>query len=69
LFATMANKINSSGQISGMATVLSGPDAGNIHSFLATPVNASIGESVAAAAITTPKSAMPESARKHILRR
>jgi probable HAF family extracellular repeat protein len=40
LYATMANKINERGQISGMATVLSGPDAGNIHAFLATPVNA-----------------------------
>jgi probable HAF family extracellular repeat protein len=39
LFATMANKINERGQISGMAIVLSGPDAGNIHAFLATPVN------------------------------
>jgi hypothetical protein len=36
LFATMANKINERGQVSGMASVLSGPDAGNIHAFLAT---------------------------------
>ncbi len=28
LFATMANKINERGQISGTAIVLSGPDAG-----------------------------------------
>jgi probable HAF family extracellular repeat protein len=42
LFATMANKINERGQISGMATVLSGPHAGDIHAFLATPVNESI---------------------------
>jgi hypothetical protein len=28
LFATMANKINERGQISGMAIVLSGPDEG-----------------------------------------
>ncbi len=47
LFATMANKINERGQISGMAIVLSGPDAGNIHAFLATPANESIGRSVA----------------------
>ena len=32
-FATMANKINERGQISGMAIVLSGPDAGNSHAF------------------------------------
>jgi probable HAF family extracellular repeat protein len=43
LHATMANKINDRGQISGMATVLSGPDEGKIHAFLATPVNASVG--------------------------
>lgn len=41
LHATMANKINDRGQISGMATVLSGPDKGKIHAFLATPVNES----------------------------
>jgi probable HAF family extracellular repeat protein len=39
LHATMANKINARGQISGMATVLSGQDQGNIHSFLLTPVH------------------------------
>jgi probable HAF family extracellular repeat protein len=69
LYATMANKINSRGQISGMATVLSGPDAGNIHAFLATPVNASVGESVAAVAVTRPKSAVPEGVRKRFLRK
>jgi probable HAF family extracellular repeat protein len=47
LFAVMANKINERGQISGMAIVRSGPDEGNIHAFIATPVNESIGESVA----------------------
>jgi probable HAF family extracellular repeat protein len=47
LFAVMANKINERGQISGMAIVGSGPDEGNIHAFIATPVNESIGESVA----------------------
>jgi len=69
LYATMANKINSRGQISGMATVVSGPDAGNIHSFLATPVESSIGESIAAVAPTQTKATLPESARKHLLRR
>ena len=33
LYATMANKIDERGQISGMAIVRSGPDAGNIHAF------------------------------------
>ena len=37
LHATMANKINNRGQISGMATVMSGPDEGKVHAFLATP--------------------------------
>jgi probable HAF family extracellular repeat protein len=54
LFATMANKINERGQISGMGTVLSGPDAGKVQAFLATPVNASIGTSVADVARTHP---------------
>jgi hypothetical protein len=35
LHATMANEINDKGQISGMAVVLSGPHAGDIHAFLA----------------------------------
>ena len=68
LYATMANKINSRGQISGMATVLSGPDAGNIHAFLATPVHASIASSVAAIAATHSTSAMPANVRKQLLR-
>lgn len=68
LYATMANKINSRGQISGMATVLSGPHAGDIHAFLATPVNASIGLSVAAVASAHPKSTMPASVRKQLFR-
>jgi probable HAF family extracellular repeat protein len=36
LYPTMAKKINEPGQISGMATVLSGRHAGDIHAFLAT---------------------------------
>jgi probable HAF family extracellular repeat protein len=56
LRATMANKINERGQISGMATVQSGPDKGKVHAFLATPVNESIGESVADVAPTRPGS-------------
>jgi probable HAF family extracellular repeat protein len=69
LYATMANKVNSRGQISGMATVLSGEDAGDIHAFLATPVEASTGASVASVATTRPKSALPEIVRKQLLRR
>jgi len=69
LFATMANKINERGQISGMATVLSGPHAGEIHAFLATPVNASIGTSVADVARTHPKSNLPANVGKQLLQR
>ncbi len=69
LFVTMANKINERGQISGMATVLSGPDAGNTHAFLATPVNASVGTAVAQVAGTHPKSNLPANVRKQLLQR
>jgi probable HAF family extracellular repeat protein len=55
----MANKINDSGQISGMAIVISGPDEGNIHAFLATPANQSIGKSVADVVPTRPNSNSP----------
>lgn len=55
----MANKINERGQISGMAVVLSGPDKGNIHAFLATPVNESIGKSVADLERTQPRVTPP----------
>jgi probable HAF family extracellular repeat protein len=66
LFAVMANKINERGQISGMAKVLSGPDAGNIHAFLATPVRQSMGKSVADVAPTRPKSSVPANASKQL---
>jgi len=69
LFATMANKINESGQISGMATVLSGPHAGDIHAFLATPLRQSIGRSVAEVAPTHPKSNLPANVSKQLLQR
>jgi hypothetical protein len=67
LLATMANKINERGQISGMAIVLRGPDAGNIHAFLATHVNGSIGISVADVAPTRPNISLPQttSAQTH----
>jgi probable HAF family extracellular repeat protein len=69
LFPTMANKINESGQISGMAIVLSGPHAGDIHAFLATPVNESVGTSVADVAPTHPKSNLPANVNKQLLKR
>jgi probable HAF family extracellular repeat protein len=69
LFPVMANKINERGQISGMAIVLSGPDAGNIHAFLATPVRQSMGRSVAEVAPTRPKSNLPANVSKQHLQR
>ena len=69
LYVTMANSINESGQISGMATVLSGPNTGKIHAFLATPVNASIGTSVADVARTRPGSNLPANVGKQLLQR
>lgn len=69
LYATMANSINEHGQISGMATVLSGPNTGKIHAFLATPVNASVGKSVADVARTQTKITMPANVGNQILRR
>ena len=69
LFATMANKINERGQISGMAIVLSGPDAGNIHAFLATPVNGTMGISVADVAPTRPNISLPANVAKQPLHR
>jgi probable HAF family extracellular repeat protein len=69
LFATMANKINERGQISGMATVLSGPDTGDIHAFVATPTNQRIDKSIADVAPTHPKSNLPANAGKQLLQR
>jgi len=69
LYATMANEINERGQISGMAIVLNGPQAGDIHAFLATPVNASLGTSVAEAARTHPKITLPANVGKQLLQR
>ena len=69
LYATMANAINERGQISGMATVLSGPNAGKIHAFLATPVNASVGTSVAEVARTHPKITLPANVGKQLFQR
>jgi probable HAF family extracellular repeat protein len=67
LFPVMANKINESGQISGMAIVRSGPHEGEIHAFLATPVNERVGTSVADAAPTHPKSNLPANVNKQLL--
>jgi probable HAF family extracellular repeat protein len=70
LYVVMANKINDRGQISGMALVVSGPHANKeIHAFLATPVYASVGASVADVARTLPKITLPANVGKQILQR
>ena len=69
LYATMANAINDEGQISGMANVLSGPNKGKIHAFLATPVNASVGKSVADMARDYPQITLPADVGKQFLQR
>lgn len=69
LCATFAAKINDRGQIGGQAIVLSGPDKGQVHAFLATPVSGSMGESVADVAPTCAKSNLPDKVSKRLLRR
>ena len=64
LYITMANKINERGQIGAMAIVLDGPDTGNIHAILLTPVNERIDRSVADDVPTHPKSNVPANANQ-----
>ena len=69
LFIIAASNINERGQISGMATVMSGPDTGKIHAILLAPVNERIGRSVADLAPTRPGSNLPLNACSHHLPR
>jgi probable HAF family extracellular repeat protein len=69
LLVISASNINDRGQISGMAWVLSGPHKGEIHAYLATPVDASIGTSMADVARTLPKITLPADVGKQLLRR
>src|SRR5580698_3863379 len=69
LFPVMGNKINERGQISGMAIVMSGPHAGDIHAFLATPVNERVGTSVADVAPTHPQPNLSADVNKQLLRK
>lgn len=69
LFLIAASNINERGQISGMATVMSGPHAGDIHAILLTPVDGSIGRSVADVAPIHPKSNLPAHACHQASRR
>ena len=59
LYAVFAGAINDRGQIGGQAVVISGPEKGNIHSFLATPVNKRIRRSIADVVHTRPTSNLP----------
>ncbi|MFY9803024.1 MAG: hypothetical protein WAK30_07835 [Candidatus Acidiferrales bacterium] len=69
LFIISASNINESGQISGMATVLSGPHAGNIHAYLLTPTEGRIDVSMADFARTHPHSVLAANACNHSLQR
>jgi len=62
LYIIAASNINERGQISGMATVLTGSDANKIHAILLTPVDERIGRSIADVAPTHPHSILPANA-------
>jgi probable HAF family extracellular repeat protein len=65
----MGNKINERGQISGMAIVMSGPHKGDIHAFLATPVNEKIEQSVADVMPSHPQANLSANVNKQLLQR
>jgi probable HAF family extracellular repeat protein len=65
LFIINASNINERGQISGMAFVHAGPHAGEIHSVLLTPVDESIGTSMADFARTDPHANLPANVSNH----
>jgi probable HAF family extracellular repeat protein len=69
LFIIAGSNINERGQISGMATVMSGPDKDTIHAILLTPVDERIGRSVADVAPTRPGSNLLSNACSHHLPR
>lgn len=69
LFIISASNINDRGQISGMATVLSGPRAGDIDSYLLTPTDGRMGASMADFARTHPQSTLHANACNHSLQR
>jgi len=55
LLINAASNVNERGQISGMATIMSGPDAGKIHAILLTPAEGRIDDSMADFARTHPR--------------
>ena len=64
-----ASNINERGQISGMATVVAGPHTGDIHAYLATPVDPTTGMTMADLARTQPHSNLPAKVCNHSLQR
>lgn len=69
LFIISASNINDRGQISGMATVVSGPHTGDIHAYLLTPTDGRLGASMADFARTHPQSILHGNACSHSLQR
>jgi probable HAF family extracellular repeat protein len=69
LFIISASNINDRGQISGMATVVSGPYAGEIHAYLLTPTDGRLGASMADFARTHPQSISHGNVCSHFLQR
>jgi probable HAF family extracellular repeat protein len=65
LFIISASNINDRGQISGMATVQSGPHMGEIHAYLLTPAEGRIDTSMADYARTHPHSILSANACNH----
>jgi probable HAF family extracellular repeat protein len=68
LFIIAASNINERGQISGMATVLTGPAKGNIHAILLTAVEGRIDVSMADFARTHPRSISANVCSHHLQR-
>ena len=69
LLIIAASNINNRGQISGMAQVQTGPNAGKIHAILLTPVNERIGRSAADFERAHPHSVLPANAGNLSLQR
>ncbi|MGC2636896.1 MAG: hypothetical protein WA294_06935 [Acidobacteriaceae bacterium] len=69
LFIISASNINDRGQISGMATVQTGPQAGTIHAYLLTPADGRISFSMADFTRTHPHSILSAHACNHSAQR
>src|SRR3984893_7606713 len=69
LFIISSSNVNERGQISGMASVVSGPHMGEIHAYLLTPADERIATSMADFARTHPHSNLHANACNHFLQR